>query len=93
MVHNVEIASLFWFTAPTSRDHVPNRVSQPLILTWVRWAGWPPTAFDIIVDHVVVSATIRQYTREDLVMSGGLYWGGGWFTLEERTEKEVIAKE
>jgi len=69
----MEFASLFWFMVPTSFDHIPNRVPQPLLLTWVHWAGRPHTAFDIIIDLAVVAAVIWQYTREDLIMDGGSY--------------------
>ena len=86
-------APLFWYLVPSSCDRIPYGVLQPLGLTRVCWAGRPCTVFDITVDLVVVTAVIWQYTREDLIMRGWLYWGEGWFTPEEHTEKEVIARE
>jgi len=92
-VQNGQFASLFWFLVPPGCDRVPYGVLQPSILTRVSWAGGPYTTFDIEINPVVVSAAIWQYTREDLIMSGGLHQGGVWFTPGERTEKELIARE
>ena len=93
MAHNRDSTSELWPTAPAGRNCIPNVVLQPLILTWVRWTGWSFIVFDI-VDHVSpLAATVWQYPREDLVVMGGLDQIVWWFTAEERTSKEVIARE
>jgi hypothetical protein len=77
VVHNREFASLFRFVAPAGRDHTPNTVLQPLILTWVRWTGWSLPESNI-VDHVnLITVTIGQYTGEDLFVTGRSYQGEG----------------
>lgn len=93
MIHHREFASPFWLTAPASLDHIPNRVLQPLVLTWVRWAGWPHTIADVLVHTIAVVAVIWQYPRENLIVTGRFYQVVGWITTGGLTEKEVIARE
>ena len=93
MVHNREFASLLWFIAPAGRNRIPNGVLQPLVLTWIRWAGWSLSEPNI-VDHVdLITVTIGQYTGEDLFVTGLSYQVVGRPTTEERTSKEAIVME
>jgi len=64
---------MFWFVTPTGRDNIPNTVRHPLILVWVRWVGWPCTTANIPNNLVTVVTVVRQYPREDLIVTGGLY--------------------
>ena len=72
MAHNRESTSLFRFIVPTARDHIPNGVLQPLILTWVRWAWWSHTASNTLGDRVVVTVIVWQDPREDLIDNGAI---------------------
>ena len=47
MVHNRELASPLWFSAPAGRNRIPNAVLQPLILIWVLWTGWQFTTSNV----------------------------------------------
>jgi hypothetical protein len=67
VVHNGEFRSLFWFSAPTGHNCIPNLVVQPLILTWVRWAGWPSTESNLLLHVNPIFVIVWQYTREDLM--------------------------
>jgi hypothetical protein len=84
-VHNREFTSLLWFTAPGSRDHFPNAILQPLILTLVYRAGWPPTGFNVSDQVVLGTVVVWRYPSENLIGMGQLFKMVGWFTGEEHT--------
>ena len=70
VAHNRKFASPLLVITPTSRDHMPNTVRQPPILTWVRRAGWPSTAQNKWREVGVLNITVRQNTREYLISTG-----------------------
>ena len=83
----------FRFFAPTSRDHSPSTVQQPLALAWVCRTGWSFTA-DNTDDHIsLIIVIVWQYPCEDLIVMDRLYQAVGWATVGGRTSKEVIAME
>ena len=79
--------------APAGRDHIPNRVLQPLILLLTCWAGWSHTPFSISGNRITIFLIIWHYPCEDLIVTGLLYQVAGLFTTEESTMKEIIARE
>ena len=49
---------------------------------------------DALSDYIhPITSMIRQYPREDLIVTGRLFQVAGWFPKKEHTEKEVIATE
>jgi len=68
LVNDRKFTPLSRFVVPTGRNHIPNGVVQPSILTWVCWAGWSLTLPNIPLDHVTAPAIKRQYPREDLMV-------------------------
>jgi hypothetical protein len=93
MMHNREFTSSFWFITPACRDHIPNRVMQPLVLGWVRWPGRFLTASDTGNPVTQISKIIRRYPCEDLIIMGKSDQVAGSFVVEGHTLKEVIARE
>jgi hypothetical protein len=93
VVYNRKFISLFWVIAPTGRNRIPNAARQPLVLVWVRRAGWSFTASDIVGHVIPISTIVWQYPRENLIGTGQLCQKVGWSTKEENTSKEVIAME
>ena len=72
VMHNGEFTSSLWFIAPAGCDRVPNAVLQPLVLTWIYWAGWSLTRFNMR-DQVVLVAVIEWwYPGENLIGMGQL---------------------
>jgi hypothetical protein len=76
LVHNGEFAPLFWFIAPTSRNHTPNAVPQPLVRTCVCWAGWSLTRFDTGYQVVLITVIIWRHPGEDLIGMGAIVSNG-----------------
>jgi len=82
LVRSREFASSFWLNAPSSHDHTPNRVLQPLILPWVNRTGRSLTTENLLSDRGVISFSVREYLREDLgqwgiVLSDWMFYNGG----------------
>ena len=91
MVHNREFTSLLWFVAPAGCECIPNMILQPSVPTC--WVGWS-LATSNMGDHAsMIAVTVWQYPCEDLIIIGQLDQMMGWFTMEEHTLKEVIARE
>ena len=69
VVYHRELTPPLWSIIPAGRNHIPNAVVQPSLLTWVRWAGWSVTGCDV-VDPITLATAIGYYTREDLIIAG-----------------------
>ena len=93
VIYDREFTSLFWLMVPPIRNHVPNGISQPSVLIWVRWTGWSLTGVNPKQDCETGAPIVWEYPREDLIVAGQMYQVLGSFITGERTENEVITRE
>jgi len=73
MVHDRGFTSFFRFLVPAGRDHIPNRVLQQSTLARVNWTGWSFTLTNTSDYALHITSVIRQYPREDLIVTGRLF--------------------
>jgi hypothetical protein len=66
---------------------------QPLVLSWVLWAGWFLSASETDNHVTVLGDIIREYPCEDLIIAEKSDHVAGLFVVEGHTSKEVIARE